>query len=87
MVAWTEAKWFTPGQTELGRAVWVTAAPFLQRFCAATGLTGGALDLRLTQRLGIPPDKPHGAFVEMSVDPADLFALARTRRPTTGSVS
>ncbi len=53
--------------------VWVTLVPFVRDFCRATGLSGEALDLRLAQRLGLPPDVGYSRFVEMWVRPEDLF--------------
>jgi hypothetical protein len=73
MVTWTKAAWFTPGEMKLVKPTWLTAAPFLQRFCQASGLQGRALDLRLQQRLGLPPNGAYDAFAEVWIDPADLF--------------
>ena len=73
MVTWTKAAWFSPGELKLSRDTWFTAAPFLQRFCQASGLQGEALDLRLEQRLGLPPNGSHDAFAEVWIDPADVF--------------
>jgi len=53
--------------------VCVTLVPFVHDFCRATGLGGTALDLRLAQRLGLPPDVEYSRFVEMWVRPEDLF--------------
>jgi hypothetical protein len=73
MVNWTYASRYNPGPTTLSRATWLTAAPFLRRFCQASGLRGQALEIRLSQRLGTPPDTTYDSFVEMWVDPADFF--------------
>jgi hypothetical protein len=73
MVNWSYASRYAPGPTTLTRATWLTAAPFLQRFCQASGLSGQALQLRLSERLGTPPDTAYEVFVEMWVDPADFF--------------
>ena len=52
--------------------VWVTAVPELRGFCQASGRTGDALDLRLRQRLGVPPDFRATRFVELWVPPLAL---------------
>lgn len=51
--------------------VWVTAAPQVQRFCS--GVAKDQLDLRLKQYLGLDRAWTYDVFVEMWVDPADLF--------------
>ena len=74
MVAWTDGSRFAPGESKLSRPTWLTAVPFLERFCQASGLRGTALETRLDQRLGLPPQgSVHDTFVEMWIDPADLF--------------
>jgi hypothetical protein len=63
----------TPGDTVTTDAdVWVTAAPQLQRFCRGLDRSGDALDLRLAQRLGLPPDVDYDRVVELWVRPQDL---------------
>lgn len=57
----------------LARPVWVTVVPYLKNFCRECGLKGEALDMRLRQRLGLPPGAAKNRFVEFWVDPADLF--------------
>lgn len=52
-------------------AIWVTAAPQLQRFCAQIPKDG--LDLRLKQYLGLDRSWSYDVVVEMWVDPADLI--------------
>ncbi len=57
-------------------AVWVTAAPQVKRFCAEVVKTGAdkdKLNLRLKQYLGLDRAWNYDVFVEMWVDPADLF--------------
>lgn len=59
-------------------AVWVTLAPKIQKFCkkflAQNHKTNqAALDYRLKQRLGLHPSWKYDVFVELWVDPADLF--------------
>jgi hypothetical protein len=74
MVSWTDGSKFTPGEVKLSRATWLSAVPFLKRFCQATGLRGAALESRLDQRLGLPPrGSVHDTFVEMWIAPSDLF--------------
>ena len=52
--------------------VWVTAAPQLRQFCRRLDERGDALQLRLAQRLGLPPDADYTQFVELWVRPQDL---------------
>ena len=52
--------------------VWVTAVPQIRRFCRSLEKSGEALDRRLAQRLGLPPDAGYTQFVELWVRPADL---------------
>ena len=53
--------------------VWITVAPQVQNACRTMGRTGAALDLRLSQLLGLPPDSGYDRFYSLWVDPADLF--------------
>jgi hypothetical protein len=74
MVTWTRAGRYTQtGEQPLPGETWLTAAPFMQRFCRALGLDGSALEMRLRQRLGLPPSSQKDVFVEMWVDPAIVF--------------
>lgn len=54
---------------------WVTAVPQVQEFCRdyVQQNPQGNLDLRLKQYLGLKPDSHYDVFVELWVDPADLF--------------
>ena len=56
---------------ELSREIWVTAAPQVQQFCK--NVRPQYLDLRLEQLLGLPPDNGKTHFVEMWVNPEDIF--------------
>jgi len=53
--------------------VWVTEVPFIKAFCQAYVRLNGAdrqqLELRLKERLGLPPDWNYDTFVELAVDP------------------
>lgn len=78
MAAWTKAAYYNnpngqPYDMTLTHQTWLTAVPFLQRFCQKSGLQGPALTLRLAQRLGMPPNTDYDAFVLMWVDPEDFF--------------
>lgn len=58
--------------------VWVTLAPKIQHFChhyltTHPHATTQHLDYRLKQRLGLDPDWQYDVFVELWVNPADLF--------------
>lgn len=55
-------------------ALWVTAAPQVKEFCQHyAGLTPEQLNLRLKQYLGLAPSWQYDVFVELWVNPADLF--------------
>jgi hypothetical protein len=74
MVTWATAdKYPATGPMKLAGPAWLTAVPFVQRFCRGTELRGAALDVRLEQRIGLPPNAGKDAFVEMWVDPHDFF--------------
>jgi hypothetical protein len=49
--------------------IWVTVVPELKEAC----IRGGDNDLRLMQRLGLPPNTHYKYFVELWVKPSDLF--------------
>lgn len=79
VVTWTGGfRDFAPGDTlrvREAQSLWVTVVPEVQAFCQSTDLTGQRLDLRLRQRLGLPPrtpSNPDRQFLELWVDPADL---------------
>ncbi|UCD80041.1 MAG: hypothetical protein JSW26_00990 [Desulfobacterales bacterium] len=59
--------------TPEGMDIWVTAVPELRNFCQAQHLSSERLILRLKQLLGLPPGSRKIWFVELWVDPADLF--------------
>ncbi len=62
------------GQTiTLGKEVWLTAAPQVREFIADRRVWPDQLDLRLVELLGLPPDGKARYFVEMWVDPNNLF--------------
>lgn len=50
--------------------LWVTLAPEIKEFAENSG---GATELRVEQLLGLPPDSGKTKFVEMWVNPSDLF--------------
>ena len=54
---------------------WVTAAPQLQNFCQdyVRNHPQGDLNLRLKQYLGLHFEREYDVFIEMWVDPKDLF--------------
>jgi len=54
---------------------WVTAAPQLQAFCQdfVKNNPHGDLNQRLKQYLGLNPDWHYEVFIELWVDPADVF--------------
>jgi len=76
VVTWTDWNGYDNkvGQRlSLSRNVWVTVVPHMQSFCRECGVTKKALNLRLRQRLGLPPEDPKTRFVEFWVSPGDLF--------------
>ena len=61
-----------------GHVVWVTTVPQVRTLCsrlvsANPGISREAVNLRLKQYLGLDPHWHYDVFVEMWVDPADLF--------------
>jgi len=62
---------------------WVTTVPELKKFCRDPALPAGKLALRLEQLLGLPPGAGKKYFVEMWVDPDDLFRPAPNPEITT----
>ena len=61
------------GGTTSGAYNWVTLVPQLQDFCRSTGLTGSPLADRVTQYLGLSPERHYAVVVEFWVDRSDLF--------------
>lgn len=78
MVTWTNWTGYDDkaGQAvPLTREIWATAVPELRTFCQDFNQTQAGADtvLRLEQLLGLPPQNGKTRFVELWVDPADLF--------------
>ena len=79
MVSWTKSKYYqgehhAAGQTfPLAVDVWFMPAPFVADFCRDLELDAGDLTLRLEQYIGLPPANGKDAFLEVWVDPSDLF--------------
>jgi hypothetical protein len=70
--------------------VWVTLAPKLQNFCKKFlahdhHANQAALDYRLKQYLGLNADWKYDVFVELWVDPADIFRPCVDPEPTDSS--
>ncbi|EYF01636.1 hypothetical protein [Chondromyces apiculatus] len=95
MVTWTSYDGYDQlvgYETSLGVAVWVTPGRAVQTFCQDTGLTGDALNLRLEQRLGLPPNNgktrmvqlwvPDDAMFRPSADPEITDSVAELDFPT-----
>lgn len=75
-VTWTSWNGYDDQQgssVELTRDVWVTAVPELQEFCSGLTLDPKALTLRLEKYLGLPAHNGKTKFVEMWVNPSDVF--------------
>jgi hypothetical protein len=75
VVTWTRDYYNNQvGQTiTTPRDIWVTVIPQLKDFCQALKLKEKALQLRLEQLLGLPPDNGKTMMVEIWVSPSDLF--------------
>lgn len=76
MVTWTSYKGYDDqvGKSQvLARETWVTPAPFVARFCKGKGADAAALTARLEQLLGLPANNGKDRFVELWVEPKDLF--------------
>ena len=80
MATWTQAKYYADLETyrrgesfTLYSDTWLTAVPWVREFCQALGLDGAMLTLRLEQLIGLPPGAGKDAFLEIWVNPADLF--------------
>ena len=79
MATWTKIHYYEPTEFRPGQPyplpvdTWFTAAPFAQEFCQALDLDLPMLTLRLEQLIGLPPGRSKDAFLEVWVDPTDLF--------------
>ena len=77
MTTWTSAKYYDKYRRgkafSLSRGKWFTAAPVVQKFCQEVGLEGAMLELRLKQLLGLPPDACNDAFLQVWINPENLF--------------
>ncbi len=58
---------------QLSRQIWTTAVPQLQKFASQLNLNQDNLNVRLEQYLGLPADNGKTKFVQMWVEPKDLF--------------
>jgi hypothetical protein len=67
------------------REMWVTAVPELRDVCTRPGFSSGVLAMRLRQVLGLTPNFPVIAFVEMWVLPSQLFRPAADNSITGNS--
>ena len=74
------------GELQNDRFTWVTLCPKVRDFCRDSGLTGNALDMRLRQRLGLPPNDAKTRFIEYWVYPEDLFRPAAVTSIDTTTV-
>jgi hypothetical protein len=91
LVTWTNAAYVGSFKgPQLTRLTWVTAQPHLQQFCQQFEKVNGPdqdlLNLRLKQRLGLPPGAAYDTFVEFNVAPQDFSKIFRpcgTWDPTT----
>ncbi len=80
MVTWTRAKYYldedryAPGKGfPLAVESWFTAAPFVQQYCRRLKLDDSMLVQRLRQRIGLPPSGGNDAFLQIWIDPENLF--------------
>ena len=76
MVTWTSWNGYDDKVSQtmpLTQEVWVTTVPELQKFAAKLNLSRKSLTLRLEQYLGLPAHNGKTKFVQMWVNPKDLF--------------
>ncbi|MDJ0736926.1 MAG: hypothetical protein QNJ47_23135 [Nostocaceae cyanobacterium] len=76
MVTWTSWNGYDKQvgkKMPLKREVWVTAVSELKKFAAKLNLSKNSLTLRLEQYLGLPPHNGKTKFVQMWVNPTDIF--------------
>ncbi len=76
MVTWTGWNGYDTlidQEMKLSREVWGTTAPQLGNFCQNLNLDSAKMVLRLEQLLGLPPHNGKTRFVELWVNPSDLF--------------
>jgi hypothetical protein len=75
VVTWTSYEGYDDkvGGTTTVPEVWVTVVPELKLFCKERNLPFDELTLRLEQLLGLPPGSGKNRFVEMWVNPQELF--------------
>ena len=76
MVTWTSWDGYDDKigeKMQLTREVWTTPVPQLQTFISQFNLNEDNLTLRLEQYLGLPPENGKTKFVQMWVEPKDLF--------------
>jgi|GEM_PF-366364 hypothetical protein len=59
--------------SHIKKDTWVTVVPDLEEFCKSLGGPLPARERRVRQLLGLPPTWAYTHFVEMWVDPEDLF--------------
>ncbi len=75
MVTWSKSKYYKDikegERFQLYGDTWFTLVPFMKRFCGS--FEGEGLKLRVEQNLGMPPGRDYDIFVEMWVDPPDVF--------------
>jgi hypothetical protein len=90
LVAWTYST-AVSGLATKTTPTWVTVAPHLQDFCRDFVRDNGddpdQLNLRLKQRLGLPPDAAYDTFVEFTVTSADFAKIFRPCGDWTTSTS
>jgi hypothetical protein len=76
VVTWTDWNGYDQlvgEETTLSREVWITSAPQLKVFSERLNLDSTKMVLRLEQLMGLPPHTGKNRFIEMWVNPADLF--------------
>ncbi len=80
MATWTEAKYYSDTERyrrgepfSLYGDTWVTAVSVVRDFCRALDLDSPMRTLRLEQLFGLPPGVGKDAFLEIWVDPTDVF--------------
>ncbi len=76
VVTWTSYRGYDNKEGQAlatARDTWVTVVPELKDFIGNQDLRMSAMILRLEQLMGLPPDNGKTRFIELWVDPKDLF--------------
>ncbi|HVI02804.1 MAG TPA: hypothetical protein VM869_29095 [Enhygromyxa sp.] len=79
VTTWTRAEYFGDPKYQPGHAfdlygqTWFSTGTQVHDVCSKSGLQGDALVLRLEQLLGMPPGRGYDVFMQVWIDPQQLF--------------